>query len=191
MKQIFSVVMFLVIFSSLSGQDKFTDKRDGNVYRTVTISGKTWMIDNLKFKAASGSQLFDNDTNNIRIFGSLYEWNTAVNVCPDGWHLPSGQEFRNLSNNYDQKKSWKSGPSEPSSFQIQLGGMQNYEGIFTEMYESAYYWTSTEYGKNNAEYFSYLIIDEMPVIDISREDDIGDIQGTEKSNKYSVRCVKN
>ena len=51
--------------------------------------------------------------------------------------------------------------------------------------------TSTEYDKNNAEYFSYLIIDDVPVIDISRKEDIADIHGTEKSNRYSVRCIKN
>jgi hypothetical protein len=58
------------------------------------------------------------------------------------------------------------------------------------MDESGYYWTSTEYDKNNAEYFSYLLIDGMPVIDISRKEDISDIHGTEKSNKYSVRCIR-
>ena len=42
------------------------------------------------------------------------------------------------------------------SFNIQLGGMQDYEGIFSEMDESGYYWTSTEYDNDNAEYFSYL-----------------------------------
>lgn len=81
--------------------------------------------------------------------------------------------------------------SEPSSFGIQLGGMQDYEGTFSEMDESGYYWTSKEYDKNNAEYFSYLLINEMYIIDISRKEDIADIHGTEKSNKYSVRCVKN
>jgi hypothetical protein len=58
------------------------------------------------------------------------------------------------------------------------------------MDESAYYWTSTEYDMTNAEYFSYILIDDKPVIDISRKADIADIPGTEKANKYSVRCLK-
>jgi len=77
------------------------------------------------------------------------------------------------------------------SFGIQLAGMKDYEGNFTEMDESAYLWTSTEYDKNNAEYFSYTVVVKTPVVDISRKDDISDMHGAEKENRYSVRCIKN
>ena len=191
MKKISSAFIFLVIFTCLSGQDKFTDNRDGNVYRTITIAGVTWMGENLKFKAIVGSYYFDNDSNNVPGYGVLYHWKTAMSACPTGWHLPSGAEFRTLVDHFEHKETWGKIPSEPSSFGIQLGGMQDYDGIFSEIDESGYYWISTEYDNGNAEYFSYLLIDEMPVIDISRKEDIPDIHGTEKSNKYSVRCVKN
>jgi uncharacterized protein (TIGR02145 family) len=138
-----------------------------------------------------GAYLFDNDPNNYMNYGVLYNWETALKVCPDGWHLPTGQEFHDLVNFVDQKEGWKKGPSDSTSFGIQLGGMQDYEGTFSEMDQSAYFWTSTEYDKENAEYFSYIIVVNTPVTDISRKDDISDIHGTEKSNKYSVRCVKN
>jgi uncharacterized protein (TIGR02145 family) len=113
-----------------------------------------------------------------------------MNSCPAGWHLPSGTEFQTLINHLEQKDVWRKNALDPSSFGIQLGGMQDYEGIYSEMDESGYYWTSTEYDKINAEYFSYLLIDDKPVIDISRKEDIADIHGTEKSSKYSVRCLK-
>jgi len=190
MKRILSVLIFLVMFSTLYGQDKFIDKRDGNVYRTINVEGKTWMAENLRFKTKEGSYFFDNDSNNVAVYGSLYDWKTAMNVCPTGWHLPSGPEFQILANFIEQKDTWGKNVLDPSSFGVQLGGMQDYEGTFSEMDESCYYWTSTEYDKNNSEYFSYLIINEMPVIDISRKEDIADIHGTEKANKYSVRCVK-
>jgi uncharacterized protein (TIGR02145 family) len=190
MKRNLSVLIFLVIFSTLYGQVNFTDKRDGNVYRTINVDGKTWMAENLRFKAKAGSYFFDNDSNNIAVYGVLYEWKTAMNVCPTGWHLPSGAEFRTLANYIEQKDTWGKNVLDPSSFGVQLGGMQDYEGTYSEMDESCYYWTSTEYDKNNSEYFSYLMINEMAVIDISRREDMADIHGTEKSNKYSVRCVK-
>jgi uncharacterized protein (TIGR02145 family) len=190
MKKILSVFLFLMIFAGLSGQSLFTDKRDGNVYRTITIGGVTWMAENLKYIAMSGAFYFDNDSNNIPGYGVLYEWKTALNSCPNGWHLPSGSEFQTLLNHFELKETWGKIASDPSSFGIQLGGMQDYEGTFSEMDESGYYWTSTEYDKTNAEYFSYLLIDDKPVIDISREEDMADIHGTEKSNKYSVRCLK-
>jgi len=190
MKKGFSVFLFLILFAGLDAQEKFTDKRDGNVYRTITIAGVTWMAENLKFKPKTGAFFFDNDSNNIPGYGVLYEWETAKNICPAGWHLPSGVDFRTLTNNFEQKGSWGKIASDPSSFGIQLGGMQDYEGTFSEMDESGYYWTSTEYDKTNAEYFSYLLIDDEPVVDVSRKEDIADIHGTEKINKYSVRCIK-
>ena len=178
------------MFATLYGQDKYTDKRDWNVYRTINVEGKTWMAENLKFKVKGGSYFFDNDSNNVAVYGALYEWKTAMNICPTGWHLPSGAEFQTLANYIEQKDTWGKNVLDPSSFGVQLGGMQDFEGTFSEMDESCYYWTSTEYDKNNSEYFSYLMINEMPVIDISRKEDIVDIHGTEKTNKYSVRCVK-
>jgi uncharacterized protein (TIGR02145 family) len=69
--------------------------------------------------------------------------------------------------------------------------MKTYEGVFTEMDESGYYWTSTEYNQNEAEFFSYIILNGISTADISRKEDMPDIHGAEKSNKYSVRCVKN
>ena len=191
MKKILSIYIFLAVFSTLSGQDKFIDKRDGNVYRILTISGSTWMAENLKFKAGRGAHFFENDSNNVPGYGALYEWKTAMTVCPADWHLPSGTEFQTLVNHFEHKETWGKSASDPFSFGIQLGGMQDYEGLYSEMNESGYYWTSTEYDKSNSEYFSYLLINEMTVIDISRKADVADIHGTEKSNKYSVRCIKN
>jgi uncharacterized protein (TIGR02145 family) len=191
MKMILPALVFLTVFFEICGQSKFTDKRDGNVYRTITITGVTWMAENLRYKPKSGALYFENDVNNIQTYGALYDWESAVKTCPAGWHLPSGTEFQDLFNYFEQKANWGKIAGDTLSFGIQLGGMQDYEGTFSEMDESAYYWTSTEYSKNNAEYFSYLLIDDKAVIDISRREDITDIHGTEKSNKYSVRCIKN
>jgi len=190
MKKILSAFTFLIIFTALPGQDKITDKRDGSVYRIITFNGISWMAENLKFRAQSGAFYLDNDTNNISRYGVLYDWKTAKEVCPTGWHLPSGAEFQTLSNFLEQRDSWGIVINDPNSFNIQFGGMQDYEGVFSEMDESGYYWTSTEYDKENAEYFSYLIVVDTPVVDVSRREDIPEIHGTEKINKYSVRCIK-
>jgi uncharacterized protein (TIGR02145 family) len=190
-KKILALFIFLIGFSGLSGQDKFTDSRDGNTYRTIKIDKVIWMAENLKFVAKEGAVFYEKDANNISVYGVLYEWRIALKVCPKGWHLPTGAEFQALSNHFEQKDTWGKIAADSSSFGIQLAGMQDYEGTFSEIDESGYYWTSTEYDKNNAEYFSYLLINDMHVIDISRDADIADIHGTEKLNKYSVRCVKN
>jgi uncharacterized protein (TIGR02145 family) len=191
MKKIFVVLSLCLMITGLRGQDRFTDPRDGNEYSTITVQGMTWMAENLRYKAGEGAYYFDNDPNNIPIYGVLYDWKTAISVCPDGWHLPSGEEFHKLVNFNEQKERWTYIASEPASFRIQLAGMKDHEGTYTEMDESGYYWTSTEYDKDFAEYFSYLLITKDPVVDISRKEDTQDVHGSEKSNKYSVRCVKN
>ena len=143
MKRIFFTFISMLFFTCISGQEKFTDVRDGNVYRTITIQGTTWMAENLKFETKAGAHLFDYNSNNLPDYGLLYEWRTAINVCPSGWHLPTGREFQALINNFEQRDAWRKITSDPSSFAIQLGGMQDHEGTFSEMDESAYYWTST------------------------------------------------
>lgn len=192
MKRTFAFLIATTIILNLSGQERFTDTRDGNIYKTIKVAGVTWMAENLKYiSVGSGAYYFDNDPNNLASYGVLYEWKTAVKACPVGWHIPSGGEFHQLMDNCELGESHGKIKSGPSSFGFQLAGMQNYEGIFTEMDESGYYWTSTEYTPNEAEFFSYVIINGKPVIDISRKEDMPDIHGAEKTNKYSVRCVKN
>jgi uncharacterized protein (TIGR02145 family) len=192
MKKIFFILIISASILNLAAQDKFTDPRDGNSYRTINIEGVTWMAENLKYTdAGSGAHYFDNNPNNIASYGVLYEWKTAMKACPDGWHLPSGEEFRTLINNFEIDEAWGKTTSGPVSFGIQLAGMQDFEGTFTEMDESGYYWTATEYNKDDAEYFSYMIINGKAIIDVSRKEDMPDIHGAEKSSKYSVRCVKN
>ena len=190
MKRLLLILILASVLLPLSAQGKFRDRRDGHVYTTVTIQGVIWLAENLKFKAPQGSSYFERDSVNSGKYGMLYDWKTAMKACPEGWHLPSGEDYQLLISYNDQKDSYADSKAKSDSFGIQLGGMQDFEGTFTEMDEGAYFWTSTEYDKDNAQYASYVIISDNPVADVSRKEDISDMHGTEKSNKYSVRCIK-
>lgn len=74
----------------------FVDSRDGKEYKTVKIGNQLWMAENLAFDCGEGCCAFDNDINNVEKFGYLYDWETAQEICPSGWHLPSVEEWEEL-----------------------------------------------------------------------------------------------
>ena len=72
----------------------------GNEYKTVKIGSQLWMAENLNLKTP-GSWCYRNKPSNCKKYGRLYTWKAAMENCPDGWHLPSDEEWGELKNFVD------------------------------------------------------------------------------------------
>ncbi len=141
----------------------FTDSRDGKVYKTVKINNQTWMSENLAFKPNSGNYwAYDDNNSNVAKYGYLYDWQTAKNVCPTGWHLPSDAEWTQLTNfvggedNASTKLKAKSGWSyggngtDDYGFTALPGGDRGNGGSFGGIGYGGDWWSATEYSTNSA-----------------------------------------
>lgn len=77
-------------------EDVFTDPRDGKSYRTIKLAGKTWLADNLQYKCDSGIFHVNNNPHYDEDYGFLYTWDSAQKACPEGWHIPTDEEWKGL-----------------------------------------------------------------------------------------------
>jgi len=94
----------------------FNDPREGgHEYDWVRMGEQIWMADNLAYlpEVSSGIssatnpiyyvyEYYGTDVNdakasdNYKTYGALYNWPAAIDACPDGWHLPSDDEWKQL-----------------------------------------------------------------------------------------------
>ena len=184
--------LFMVYGCNVIAQERgyFIDDRDQIKYKTVTIGNQIWMAENLAFlpkvsesgegskeKAYfyvygyAGSSVDSAKRDSLYlIYGVLYNWVAAKTACPEGWHLPSDEEWqileeylgvpKNKLNDYyargdvaDKLKKvgfWKSA-SGSSGFNALPSGARYYgdpldlqnNGFFGKLGNEAFFWTSS------------------------------------------------
>jgi len=178
--------------SSNNFSGSFTDSRDEQTYEYVKIGSQTWMAENLNYDIEN-SVCYDNKLENCKKYGKLYDWTTALNVCPDGWHLPSHEEWITLTKSLGgpeiagaklkAKNGWNNNGNgtDDYGFLALPGGHGNSEGNFLNIGEHSNWWSSSEYEDN-----TYAIERHIEFTD---DKIIGGY--TYKSLLLSVRCIKN
>lgn len=190
---------------------------EGNVYGTIKVENQLWMAGSLKTtKFNDGTPIplvtdnnswaklttpaycwYDNDENNKNTYGTLYNWYTASssNICPNGWHVPSDQEWTAFATSLGgdavaggkMKETgflhWLSpntGATNSSGFTGLGGGNRNINGAYYNIYITGDYWSTTEYSTSEAwDRFLYARDQRL-----SREH-------YGKTIGFFIRCIKN
>ncbi len=204
---------------------------ENNVYKTIKIGNQWWMAEDLKTtKYRNGNSLnfipttdnlswssdttgacsqYDNNANNSGLLYNMYAVHNSNNLAPEGWHIPTDQEWKELeiylgmSIESADKTSWRgtnegdklkiTGPdnwkaygevwaTNESGFTALAGGCRLFDGSISSPTGKVYmgfWWSSTEYSGNEA-WYRYL---DYKRSEVFRSHVL-------KSYGLSIRCVK-
>ena len=185
----------------------------GNEYKTVKIGRQLWMAENLNLKT-TGSWCYGNKLSNCKKYGRLYTWKAAMENCPDGWHLPSDDEWEELKNFVDAHNgdegvgtslksttSWKKEYTMPLGsdrfgFSGKASGFKSSAPVypddppeFRDIGSYTVFWSSTTVKHNDGEFGFYGWQLNSSNESLSRggiwTDEVNPV-----STAYYVRCVK-
>jgi uncharacterized protein (TIGR02145 family) len=194
------VVIFSLPGSAIKSQNAFyTDARDAlhiETYPIQLIGNQLWMAKNLNFETNDeGSKYYNNDPTYSNTYGKLYDWETAKNVCPSGWHLPTDLEFQRLEMNLGMREENAKIFGERccasmashfnSGFNGLLGGLKDYKqgDVFLDLNSKGYFWTASLYDNLiSNDVISRYINNSNPLV--------GRIPNSPQ-NYESVRCLYN
>ena len=191
---------------------------DGNEYATVIIGNQVWMSENLKVtkyrdgtaiptglsnseweNTTSGAYaVYDNNETHADTYGYLYNWyavDDSRNIAPDGWHVPTDDEWTTLTDylggtsvaggkmKETGTSHWNSpntGATNESGFTAFPGGYRyGSNGYYNDVGSYGYFWSSSEPHSSNA-WERKLYYDDSGVNRVN----------TIKKRGFSVRCVR-
>jgi len=197
---------------------------DGNTYMTVKIGDKWWMKENLKvtkfrngvpiknsqelkdwIQPISSYCIYKNDVNAPGLLYNFYAVSDANNIAPEGWHVPTDDEWKvlelslgmglstvdlvnfrgYLQGNYLKEKDvWNDGKGQvgnnESGFSALPGSCRLFTGEFGEpgLGSNGFWWTSSAHGTNA--WYRYLDYKKPNVFRYFGPKNYG----------FSIRCVK-
>lgn len=206
----------------------FTDTRDNKTYKTVKIGEQVWLAENFAYLPKVSSPYFGSKSSsyyyvyahgvgdvekakgklNYTEYGVLYNYEAAKECCPDGWHLPTDEEWMALERELGMAESdlnsegsrgsiapllkkvssWddNTGTNESGFTGKASGELYYYEEYgenqseFMMLGKASFYWTATIKPETKKAYFRELFDGDDGIYRRSAE----------KDQAYSVRLVK-
>nr|NQU91294.1 fibrobacter succinogenes major paralogous domain-containing protein [Bacteroidota bacterium] len=191
-----------------------TDARDGKQYNTVQIGNQCWMKENLAWLPSVNNPEIGSETTpyyyvdgyegtnvteakatfNYQTYGVLYNWPAALDACPQGWSLPSDDEWTALTDYLGGESvaggkmkeagilhwfPFNYGATNSSGFTALPGGERCTNGGFGYQSRRGYWWSSPEYSSTDAWY---------SILDFKHADVY--YSNGNKAYGFSVRCVR-
>lgn len=190
-----------------SAKGTWTDSRDGHTYHWVRYGNTDWMADNFKYNLNDeGRNWLYGDgsgrTVNVEKYGYLYTYQGAVDACPDGWRLPTDEDWQKLemalgmSSADAAKYNWRGNIAkrmvtlygDSTDLNLMFGGYYNTGGAGGQEYgfrmgALGYYWTAsvdTTKGGSGFYFYREFIYNSDKVFR----------QSTSGSDYFSVRYVR-
>ncbi|MBT4400141.1 MAG: hypothetical protein HOD37_11715 [Bacteroidetes bacterium] len=197
--------------------------QDDKTYKTAKIGEQMWMAENLAYLPyvspySQGSDTIEyfyvynyrgtnvaeaKETYNYKKYGVVYNWEAAKMACPDGWYLPSDQDWKTLekflgmssadANRRGMRYSGEVGKKLKSTSDWNSNGIGDNSSGFTALPGGAYeinpgffdmgsmtvFWSSSPNGSSNAWYRFLGSYDHS----VTRRD-------VPRSGGMSVRCIR-
>ncbi|MTI20924.1 hypothetical protein E1176_07815 [Fulvivirga sp. RKSG066] len=164
-----------------------TDSRDGQTYKVVKIGTQIWFAENFNLDTntsdSTSSYYYENDKDTYEEqYGRLYTWYVAKEIAPEGWELPSVEQWEALENFVGTDPATKLKVGGTSGFEAKAAGIRGVAtGEFNNAGKRGYFWLAPESDVAPGEaYLVYIDVETDVIID-------GD---TDKLNNLSVRFIK-
>jgi uncharacterized protein (TIGR02145 family) len=222
-KVVLFVLSLLLLISLGAGYFIWKGNNDKIIGDYVKIGNQEWQIKNLdvdrfrngdpiphartaeEWKSAGEKGepawcYYDDDAENGELYGKLYNWyavNDPRGLAPEGWHLPTDNEWTVLTDYLGGKDmaggkmkstetafwiSPNTGATNESGFSALPGGLRYFDGSFSGIKDFAFFWSAAE-NKENSSWNRYLYNSNRSVLRIYNFLD-------DKSVGASVRCLR-
>lgn len=173
-----------------NNNSSYTDPRDGQVYATVTVNGKQWIAENMRYNAASSRRSSQYPEER---YGRLYHRSNYRDACPAGWEVPSAEDYgaffayyegrsngqTDFIENMRSERGWPSGGNDRWNLYLYPAGTfseRTYQDVF---YKLLLHTSSKTMGSTSYSYRNVLML--------MTDTDITSVQKDEYAD-YSASC---